>query len=88
LKHELQEICRRGYALDREENEEGVNCIAAPVRNYSGRVVAAISLSGPAFRINEKTLQVMITAVVNTASALSEALGYTKTNQAAAGSAE
>jgi IclR family transcriptional regulator, KDG regulon repressor len=86
LKHELREICQRGYALDREENEEGVNCIAAPVRNYSGRVIAAISLSGPAFRINEKNLQVMITAVVNTASALSEALGYNRTNRATAGS--
>jgi IclR family KDG regulon transcriptional repressor len=54
LKKELANIRMRGYALDREEIEEGLCCIAAPVRNYTGEVVAAISVSIPAFRFTDE----------------------------------
>ena len=44
---ELAIIRERGYGLDEEEREKGVCCIAAPIRNHTGDVVAAISVAGP-----------------------------------------
>lgn len=46
LCHELKTCLRRGYAMDDEECEIGVRCAAAPVYDYAGRVIAAISISG------------------------------------------
>ena len=40
-------IRERGYGLDEEEREKGVSCVAAPIRNHTGDVVAAISVAGP-----------------------------------------
>jgi len=51
LKKELERVRREGYALDLGEREEGVRCVAAPVRDHEGRVVAAVSVSGPSPRI-------------------------------------
>jgi len=76
LKADLQEVRRVGYARDWEEHEEGVKCLGAPVRDFSGKVVAAISLSGPAFRINDKSLNVFAAAVISASDALSADLGW------------
>ena len=51
LLKELREIRNRGYGLDLEEREKGVCCVAAPVRNHTGHVVAAISVAGPTHRM-------------------------------------
>src|SRR2546423_13909664 len=51
LLKDLRLVRERGYALDEEEREKGVCCIAAPVRNHSGQVVAAISVAGPSQRM-------------------------------------
>jgi DNA-binding IclR family transcriptional regulator len=48
----LQQVRERGYALDLSEHEPEVRCIAVPVRTLDGRVIAAISISGPASRID------------------------------------
>lgn len=48
---ELETVRQRGYATDDQENEEGIRCIAAPVRNSRGEVIAAISVAGPAQRM-------------------------------------
>ena len=50
LKQELEQVATRGYAMDREEREEDVTCIAAPLRDYSGEVVAGVSISAPSSR--------------------------------------
>jgi DNA-binding IclR family transcriptional regulator len=76
LKAELQEVRQVGYAKDWEEHEEGVKCLGAPVFDYSGKAVAAISLSGPAFRITDKSLNVFATAVKSACAALSADLGW------------
>ena len=66
----------RGYGLDEEERELGVRCIAAPVRNHEGRVVAAISVAGPTERL-PRTLagSEVANAVVAAAQAISLDLG-------------
>lgn len=45
LNDELADIREKGYALDREEHEDGIICIAAPIRNSLGKVVASISVT-------------------------------------------
>ena len=57
LKQHLQAVRSQGYAIDDEENESGVRCVAAPIRNQSGRVIAAASISGPSIRISKKRLR-------------------------------
>jgi DNA-binding IclR family transcriptional regulator len=76
LKKELSAIRKRGYAVDNEEIEEGVRCIGCVVRNFSGEPVAAISISGPAFRLTEVKVPVLATAVVAAAHGLSQGLGF------------
>ena len=51
LLKELRVIRERGYGIDDEEREKGVKCLAAPVRNHAGDVVAAVSVAGPIDRL-------------------------------------
>jgi len=76
LLKELRATRERGYGLDEEERELGVRCIAAPVRNHEGRVVAAISVAGPTERL-PRTLagSEVANAVVAAARAISLDLG-------------
>jgi IclR family KDG regulon transcriptional repressor len=67
----------RGFALDLEECELGLRCAAAPVYDASGDVVAALSVSGPAQRMDEeRLLQTLVPAVMDAADRLSRDLGY------------
>lgn len=76
LKAELRRIRARGYAMDNEEIEEGLRCIGAPVLDYSGRVVAAMSIAGPAFRLTDKRIPAVARSVIRAAGELSTELGY------------
>ncbi len=77
LKAHLAYIRKVGYAIDDCEHEKDVRCVAAPVWDSSSRVVAAISLSGPAFRmVSEKIENSFIPAVKDTAEKISRRLGY------------
>jgi DNA-binding IclR family transcriptional regulator len=76
LRNELRLVRERGYATDRGEVEDGLNCLGAPVRDYSGKVVAAISIAGPAFRLTDKIISVSAQLVVEAADQLSMELGY------------
>ena len=73
LKNELGEIARVRYAKDDGENEEGVRCFAAPVFDRTGKVCAAISISGPNFRMTDDELYVK--AVKQAAEGLSREMG-------------
>jgi DNA-binding IclR family transcriptional regulator len=76
LKEELKLIRARGYAIDNEENEEGVRCVGAAVRDHSGRPIAAISVSGPAFRLNKGKVTEIAKSLEHAAAELSLELGY------------
>lgn len=76
LVEELRSIQMRGYATDLEEYSPGLRCVAAPVRDASARVIAAISLSGPSMRLSEEALHgAAARAVTRAAAHLSKELG-------------
>ncbi|MDZ4133703.1 MAG: IclR family transcriptional regulator [Dethiobacteria bacterium] len=72
---------RRGYALDNEEYEPGINCIAAPIFDYSGTVVATIGVSGTVSRIEEKGIEALAETLMAAASDISLSLGYVKSEK-------
>lgn len=76
LMKELRAIRDRGYALDEQEHEVGVRCIAAPVWNHAREVVAAISVAGPADRMPRPLVgSDMARIILATAAAISTELG-------------
>jgi len=75
LRKELEKVREQGYAVDHEEIEEGLFCIAAPIFNSEGKVAAAMSVSGPAFRVAaefDRNLQ----SVQEAAKKISKAIGW------------
>lgn len=52
LEEHLETVKKQGYAIDDEEYSVGLFCIAMPIRDYRQEIVAALSISGPAFRLN------------------------------------
>lgn len=73
---ELERIRQEGYALDREENELGVKCVGAAIRDYTGKAVAAISVSGPAQRMTPKVLETIGGEVQKITREISIEMGY------------
>ena len=76
LQRELRTIRQRGYSIDDEEIEEGLRCVGAPVRDHSGRVVASMSIAGPAFRVTRAKAPVLARVVIKIADTFSPELGY------------
>jgi IclR family KDG regulon transcriptional repressor len=76
LEDDFKRIRRRGYALDNEEHEEGVGCVAAAVFDHTGRPCAAISVSGPTARILHEHSSELGALLIGRAGLVSEALGY------------
>ena len=78
LNDELGRIRRQGFALDREEHEESVSCVAAPIFSHGGDVVAALSVSGPTGRLGELAdYSELGELVARNAAEISRELGYT-----------
>jgi DNA-binding IclR family transcriptional regulator len=76
LKKEILQIRKQGYAMDNEECEAGVRCIAVPVRNFSGDVVAGISLSAPVTRLDKQRAEEMIEYLKSISLNASKELGW------------
>ncbi|WP_258112443.1 IclR family transcriptional regulator [Alicyclobacillus sp. SP_1] len=77
----LVDVRKQGFAVDIEENELGVCCVAAPVFTNSGQVMAACSVSGPKSRMDEARLKTLAPMVRETGRQISERLGYKVTEQ-------
>ena len=71
----IEEAHRRGYAIVREEFEPGLVAAAAPVHDGHGRVVAAVNISAPRFRLDDARLEAAAQRVAAAAATLSAALG-------------
>lgn len=78
---ELDDVRTQGFALDNEETKIGSRCVAFPVRDNTGTVVAGISVSGTTRTIPEERIEEMAATVQNYALAISERLGYNETNR-------
>jgi IclR family transcriptional regulator, KDG regulon repressor len=73
---ELERVRRNGYAYDDEELHPGVRCLASPVRDHRGRVVAAFGLSMPATRLTREDMPALVKQIASAAEAISAQLGY------------
>jgi DNA-binding IclR family transcriptional regulator len=76
LNAELEDARQRGYAKALEELEEGLNAVAAPIRQADGTVTAALSVSGPAFRMTARDLPRIGQITARSASEVSRRLGH------------
>jgi DNA-binding IclR family transcriptional regulator len=77
LERELERVRRRGYALDDVEMEDGVRCVGAPVFDYRGRPVAALSVSAPTSRMSLARAHKVGAVVRERAGVVSRAMGWT-----------
>lgn len=76
LRRDLQHTRERGYAVDNGETGELVRCVAAPIRDYTGQVVAALSISGPQSQITVDRVADLGSAVCKAAEMISNKLGF------------
>ncbi|NLL21762.1 MAG: IclR family transcriptional regulator [Firmicutes bacterium] len=81
LKNHLAEIRKEGLAYSFGEFEPIVNCVAAPIYNHMGQVLAAVSVSGPANRLNGERLKEIGAEVKKAASDISKKFGYKEPHQ-------
>lgn len=74
--NELLQVKQNGYALDLEENENGITCIAVPIFDHLGNVVAAVSISGATLRMTDERLKQLQTQMLHIGREISARLGY------------
>lgn len=70
----IQEVRKNGYSMDNEENELGVRCIAAAIKDFSGKSKYAFSLSAPVNRMSDERVNELISHILQTKDAIHEAL--------------
>lgn len=76
LLRELDGIRRAGYAIDNEECGPGVRCVAYPLRDYTGEIIAGLSVTGPASRVTDEKIAKDRGLIERAASEISQELGY------------
>ena len=77
LDEHLKEVQAQGYAIDDEEYDEGIRCVGVPIRDYTRRVIAALSISGPSYRFTDERLQDELIPLATTCGTeLSKRLGF------------
>jgi DNA-binding IclR family transcriptional regulator len=83
LRTEMEKTRRRGYAVDDEEFEEGLRCIAVPLLDAQRLPVAAVSISGPSFRVTAQKLPSIANQLLQCVRGISSDMGYTSAGRAA-----
>jgi len=79
LREELSKVGHQGFAEDRGEHEQDVHCLAAPIKDHSGEVIAAISVSLPSFRMNASKRRKLKQTLIQMGENISKRLGYNRT---------
>jgi IclR family transcriptional regulator, KDG regulon repressor len=72
----LTEVRERGYAIESQENEPGIACVAIPIRNHTGAVIAAVSMSMPAPRLETGEMDEIIENLKGIGHKISKDMGY------------
>jgi len=78
LRQRIRQTKRRGYAVEDEECDEGTRCIAAPIHNGEGRIVAAVGIAGPRVRIRKSQFAKLAPLAIDAATQISARLGYSQ----------
>ncbi len=73
---ELERVRKQNYAIDDMENEEGIRCVAAPLRDHTGRAVAATSLSGWTLSMTPERVRALVPRLQTAIAEISQRLGY------------
>jgi DNA-binding IclR family transcriptional regulator len=73
---ELEAVQQAGYSIGHEEYEVGLNAVAAPLRDRTGNVTAALSVSGPSYRLSPDDFETASLIITEAASSISRELGY------------
>ncbi len=81
LRAEIEKTRRRGYAVDDEELEEGLRCIAVPVLDAQRAPVAAVSVSGPSFRVTAQKLPAIANHLLQCVRGISLDMGFISQNR-------
>jgi DNA-binding IclR family transcriptional regulator len=76
LRRDLNTVRRQGYAIAREELEEGLNALAAPLYDHTGQAVAAVGVAGPAYRMTAQALPQMVACLLDVTRQISARLGH------------
>ncbi len=76
LMQELDTIRKQGYAYDNQECELGARCIALPINDYSGHVIASISVTGPVGRMTDEFIQKNLPVISGVAKEISYQFGF------------
>ena len=76
LRAELEKVRTQGWASDDEEHEMGTLCIGSPLRDYTGRVIAAMSVSWPLFRFDPENKKRIVASILTECNNLSKLLGW------------
>ncbi|MFQ5577975.1 MAG: IclR family transcriptional regulator C-terminal domain-containing protein, partial [Anaerolineae bacterium] len=83
LEQSLAEVREQGYAVVHEEFEAGFSSVAAPVFNHAGQAVAAVSVSGPTYRMEPENLESLIGPLRQVTYQISAQMGYLGTPEQA-----
>ncbi len=78
LRMRLKRVKRVGYAVEDEECDEGTRCIAAPIWNGEGRIIAAVGIAGPRVRIRKRQFPQLAPIAIEAGLQISERLGFSR----------
>ncbi|GGC83821.1 IclR family transcriptional regulator [Thalassobacillus devorans] len=73
---EINQVRASGFAVDNEENEVGIVCVSVPIKDYSGKTIAAVSMSTPAASATDETLAYFVKLLKECTNRISRELGF------------
>ena len=76
MRARIRRTKRQGYSVEDEDCDEGTRCIAAPIHNGDGRIIAAVGIAGPRVRIRKRDFPKLAPLAIEAAQQISERLGY------------